>query len=115
MADSFPFSLELAITLLFAEPAKRDHLFQQGVLRFGDLRLAELAGCARAAQLGQRGAYGRVVVRLLLRLLLDHPAEGHGAAYRRERQREQAGDQAHAAASWLRSVSAKLYGGSGPM
>src|SRR5688572_29540689 len=86
---------------------------EQLVLRLRGLFLADLTGLARRFDLHELRADHVLVVELRLGLLLDALGEPDGAAHRRERKRQKAGDQAHVPTASCSSV--KLYGGSGPM
>src|SRR4051812_46809293 len=75
--------------------------------------LVDLAGLVRQLELGELAHDAGLVVELELSLLGDLLGEPDDSANRRKRQRQQTGDQAHAAASCARS--ANECAASGPM
>ena len=83
------------------------------VLDRSGLLVTDLAGLARRFDLHQACADRALVVVLGLRLGEQLLGDPDGAADRRQREREQARDQAHAGAPTACSP-VKLYGGSGP-
>src|SRR3954468_24279352 len=102
------------MTLLSGQPADPHEPFDQRILRRRDLRLVERACLPRGLEVQQALSDRGLVVQLVLRLLLDALRQPDRPADGSEPERQQAGDQAHAAVPGLRSISAKLYGGSGP-
>src|SRR5436190_3865008 len=106
-AESRPFLLESAIWLL-SEPAGGHQPLQELVLRLVDLFLAQLGRLPALLERQQAGPDGRLVVELVRRLLLDALRQPHRPAERREGERQEPADQAHAALPALMSASAKL-------
>src|SRR3954453_11497683 len=83
---------------------------EQRVLALLELLLADLPELELHAELGELAAHARLVVQLALRFERDLFADPGDAPDRREGQRQQPGDQAHAGLP----ASTKWYGGSGP-
>jgi hypothetical protein len=78
------------------------------VFRFGELVLVDLAALPQRFELEQPRADGGLVVELGLRLLLETLGEPDSPPHRGERERQETGDQAHAALPVASSWSAKL-------
>src|SRR3954468_18285043 len=113
-ADRWPLSFDAIRCRLLPVTANLDQTCKQLVLCRVEFRFVVVARLAGRFEVEQLRAQPGVVVGVELRLLLDPFGEPDGAADGRQRECEQAADQAHWVSPEFSCASAKLYGGSGP-